>query len=114
MKKNLALALMAGAALALPAAADVTFTLASDQDLSVLCQAANPAFYVGNNPSVISLVGDRLFVAGYRATSGTGVAATGQLVVVENIFGAHAPRHPRLLRLAVRPRPRPGRPVALL
>ncbi|MFZ4430756.1 MAG: hypothetical protein ACOYPS_10420 [Phycisphaerales bacterium] len=90
MKKNLALALMAGAALALPAAADVTFTLASDQDLSVLCQAANPAFYVGNNPSVISLVGDRLFVAGYRATSGTGVAATGQLVVVENIFGARA------------------------
>ncbi|MEI7658688.1 MAG: hypothetical protein WCK33_11545 [Phycisphaerae bacterium] len=91
MKKNLALALLAGAALSLPAAADVTFTLASDQDLSVLCQTSNPAFFVGNNPSVISLVGDRLFVAGYRNnTSGTGVAATGQLVVVENIFGARA------------------------
>ncbi len=91
MKKNLALALLAGAACSLPAAADVTFTLASDQDLSVLCQTSNPAFYVGNNPSVISLVGDRLFVAGYRNnTSGTGVAATGQLVVVENIFGARA------------------------
>ena len=90
MMKNLALALLAGAALSLPAAADVTFTLASDQDLSVLCQTSNPAFYVGNNPSVISLVGDRLFVAGYRATAGSGVAATAQMVVVENIFGARA------------------------
>ncbi len=75
------------------ASAQVTLRLVSDQDVALLCDSVNnPGFYIGNNPSVISLVGDSLFVAGFRNNNSTDdpVAATGQMVKIENIFGARA------------------------
>jgi hypothetical protein len=90
--KNLAMAMAAGCAINAAALADVTFRMVADQDLAVLSDGANnPTFFIGNNPSVCALVGDNLFVAGYRNnTSGTGVFASCQMVKIENIFGARA------------------------
>jgi len=72
--------------------ADLTLRLVSTQDVAVLCDSVNaPAFYVGNNASVISLVGDNLFVAGFRSNASVDpVAATGQMVKIEQIFGTRA------------------------
>lgn len=74
-------------------AADITLRLVNTQDLSLVCDSVNaPTFFVGNNPSVISLVGDNLFVAGYRGNNVTTdlVATTGQMVKIEDIFGVRA------------------------
>jgi hypothetical protein len=89
---NLAMALAAGCAMTAAAVADVTFRMVADQNLDVLCDGANnPTFFIGNNPSVCALVGDNLFVAGYRNnTTGTGVFASCQMVKIENIFGTRA------------------------
>ncbi|MBX3410797.1 MAG: hypothetical protein KF859_13045 [Phycisphaeraceae bacterium] len=84
MKKTLlALCLAAGAAVSV-SSADVRLKLVNTQDLFDVCVVGN-AFFIGNNPSTIALVGDRLFVGGYNNTS---AAADLRVVMISNIFGA--------------------------
>ena len=73
------------------AQAQLNLYLENTQDLFSLCVAPtvtqpNP-FFIGNNPSVIALSGDRLFVAGYNNTA---AAANLRVVKIENIFGTRA------------------------
>lgn len=84
-RMNLVLCAFAGA---VPlAGAQVTLYLENTQDVSVLSDSVNaPNFFVGNNPSVIALVGDSLFVAGYNNTT----APTCKMVKIEDIFGTRA------------------------
>jgi hypothetical protein len=64
------------------------FYLENTQDVGILCDYVNtPGFFIGNNPSVIALDGDRLFVAGYN---NSGAAANLKLVKIESIFGTRA------------------------
>jgi hypothetical protein len=90
--KNCVLAVLAGSCVASMASADVTLRLVNTQDLSSLCDSVgNPNFYIGNNPSVCTLHGSDLFVAGYKNQGATtGVAATCQMVKIENIYGSRA------------------------
>lgn len=84
--RDLKVALMLAAGLAVTtASAQVTLKLVNTQDVSILCDTLNPDFFIGNNPSAVCLVGDRLFVGGYN---NSGLAADLKLVVIEDIFGA--------------------------
>jgi hypothetical protein len=82
MKSTLALCLAAGACMTQSARA-VDLYLINTQNVDLLCDSlGNPDFFIGNNPSVISLVGNDLYVGGYN---NTGVAAPGQVVKIEGI-----------------------------
>ena len=81
---KLALAFAAGLCVSAPALA-VDLFLINTQDTSPVHDTLNPAFYTGNNPSTICLVGDSLFVAGFN---NTGSPAECRVVKIETIFGA--------------------------
>jgi hypothetical protein len=86
------LPLLLTALAATTAQAQLNLYLENTQDLFSLCVAPtvtqpNP-FFIGNNPSVIALSGDRLFVAGYNNTGAQ--RSDLRVVKIENIFGARA------------------------
>ncbi len=82
--RALALACLAGLALPTAAQAQNRLILVNTQDLSTICSSSN-AFFIGNNPSSVELVGDRLFVGGFN-NSGVGGTNT-YFTVIGNIFG---------------------------
>jgi hypothetical protein len=61
--RAIALACLAGLALPTAAQAQNRLILVNTQDLFSICQTTNSSF-IGNNPSSIELVGNRLFVGG--------------------------------------------------
>lgn len=82
--RALALACLAGLALPTAAQAQNRLILVNTQDLSTICSSSN-AFFIGNNPSSVELVGDRLFVGGFNQS---GAAANTAYTIIGNIFGS--------------------------